>query len=252
MNIGKNKLTVEDRIASLLMDKTISEININLRNLIYNLFPEVNKIDLIFAKSVHGIGNKANLIIGINHEYKSLNIISYRQEIVHVELFPHFIEYLKLQGISSKTIETIQLHHYGDDTVDGTGEEKKNYVNIKEGFLERIYSANEELNKNRKFVIKAVTRSLLFGSTAKSVVADALYYGDEKQGIFISKQQLIKHALLCAHDKIKALHIGPLILQPGTKQSKCDNYYLLKKHRLILYWPYLEKDLIAISKKYDK
>ena len=194
---------------------------------------------------------KTDFVIEYGDRVKNISMKSGRAEVVHNEILKNFIEFLREFKISEQTLETICLFHYGDGTIDGTGEKRKPYREIVYELGDRTALANAELNKDIGIVAEVVRRCVFKGSDADNLEADALYFGDMFYGTVVTKNQIMKHVRRRSFDYYDNLHIGPLLLRPDARYVDKDITYQRKRDRIVAYWPNLAADVDYIAKRYD-
>ena len=154
------------------------------------MFNKVNDEDVIKCRLVGG-NCKTDFEIIINDEKKNISVKYGENVSIHSEQIDSFLEFLKIIGISDNTLKTIILYHYGDGTLKGNGVNRKNTKELQELYKEEIFKANEELNKD-DIIRKVIYRAILKGRSPYHEEIDYLYHGSTKEGIFISKVQLLK------------------------------------------------------------
>lgn len=249
MNISDG-LVVEKNIARSLNEKTYGNLSNNLKHLVKKLFPDVLDEDVITSDSYEDIF-KADIYIECCGITKNVSIKTGRSEIVHNEILDKFCSYLKENGITDKTIETIRLFHYGDTTTDGTGKRRMNYNEIMTMYKERIAEANYELNTDREFVKNTVNRLVFDGASNEYTKADAIYVGDLEFGVIASKTQVEKHIKRKYYSYYNNLHIGPILLRPDCRYVDTEIRDERKRNRIVAYWPSLRSDVEYIANRYN-
>lgn len=243
-------LYVEDSILVNLNGKKVSEVSNNLRFMLKAIYGALD--DEAFIKcSKTDDAFKPDLVIEINGVTKYVSVKTGSAENVHNEVVGYFVDYLKSEGISDKTIETILLYQYGDGTTDGSGTDRKGYLAIRTELDKRIKQANEELNWNKEFVFKTIYRCILQGVNDKGPMVDAIYFGTKDYGITCTRKQLLTHIRRRNFSYFENLHIGPLLLRPHSRYSGTDVKSERNKSRIVAYWPNLNADLNYIANRYD-
>lgn len=240
---------IEDEIMINLEGKKVSELNSNLKYLLSELFGALDINETIHCTQPEDY-IKPDLIIEYKGAKKGLSIKSGATEFVHREYIQTFIEFLKGLGISQKTLNTILLFQYGDDTLDGTGKKRMSYEDIRYRYQARIREANVELNKNNDFIYKVVERTVFDGIGDGKNKADALYHGDVFDGTVITRWQVQKHIMKKDWDKYEHLHIGPLFIGPHARYVNTNIANENSRNRINVRWNGLILDMKYISKKY--
>lgn len=243
-------LNVEKEIACAIDSKRVEDLPTNLKYVIKQLFPLINNDSLISATTYDDVF-KADIKITIDDKCLNLSVKSGRATILHNEILDNFLLYLEKLGVSKRSIETIRLFHYGDETTDGTGKRRMDYNEVMTKYAERIAEANYEMNGNRLLVQSVVNRCMFDGSHEEYVKADAIYFGDVEYGVLATKQQILKHIQRKYYSYYKTLHIGPLILRPDCRYVDRPVNDQRKRNRIVVYWPALDKDIDYISNRYN-
>ncbi len=246
-NIGIYK---EEEMILLFNNKKIKDLSNNGRYIIKEIFGHVDQEQTIFCEPIEGY-IKPDFVIKYKDETKYVSMKSGSSEIVHQEYVKNFCKFLLEKGISKRTIQTILLYQYGDGTLDGSGKNRMPYEKLRYLLNERIESANDELNKNKDFVLEIVKRTLFKGSNDNSIEADYIYHGDAEFGVVVSRQQIMKHCMRREWKWITALHIGPIMLRPHARYIGKKIKRPRSRERLEFYWPKFYFELDYISKRYD-
>lgn len=239
----------EDELMINLDGKKISELNPNLRYLMSELFGAMDVNETIKCTQPDDY-IKPDLIIEYKNIKKGLSVKSGATDFVHREYIDSFIEFLKGLGISQRTLNTILLFQYGDDTLDGTGKKRLSFEDIKYRYQSRIREANVELNKNNEIIFKVVERTMFDGAGDNKEKADAIYHGDVFEGTIITKYQVYKHIMKKEWDKYEHLHIGPLFIGPHARYVNSEIVNENSRKRLNVRWNNLILDMKYIARKY--
>ncbi|MFA5421911.1 MAG: hypothetical protein WC344_03885 [Bacilli bacterium] len=246
-NIGIRK---EEDLILLLNSKTFGQLSNNGKYIIREIFNHICETSIIKCEKVEEF-IKPDFRISVDNVIHYVSMKSGRSETVHQEYVKNFCLYLREQGISNRTLQTILLYQYGDGTLDGSGKERMSYNRLRLLLTDRIKEANEELNKDKEFVIRVIDRAVFKGTLSENQEADYVYHGDADYGILVSKTQLMKHCQRRDWKWMDNLHIGPIQLRPHAryigKPIKREN----SRQRLEFYWAKYSEDLDYISKRYD-
>ena len=247
---NNDALRIEDKIVHAIDGRRFAQIPNNLKCLIEALYVAVNDDEVVYCEKTED-WIKPDIILEIDGVKKYVSIKTGRAENVHNENFPYFIDYLRNEGISEPTIETIALFHYGDGTLDGTGKVRKPYFDIMLELKDRIEDANKELNYRKEFVLSIMYHCLFRGKDLTNPSIDAVYFGNEKFGIVATKKQIITYITKRSFGFFNNLHIGPLLLRPHSRYVNRSVEDERNRNRIVIYWPNLNADLEYISKRYD-
>lgn len=243
-------LLVEDRIMNSINNHKLNEIPMNLRYTLQSIYYFVGDNETVLCKKPDSF-IKPDLIIKVDNEIRYVSIKTGRAEVVHNEIIDNFVKYLKEEGISQETIDTIKLFHYGDGTTDGSGKTRKCYIEVMSELKDKIKMANKELNYRKAFVLKTMRRCVFQGVDDSNPSIDAIYFGDERFGIVTTTKQIVAHIKKRSFDYIDNLHIGPLLLRPHSRYVGRQVADERNRERIVAYWPKLSADLEYISKRYD-
>ena len=240
----------EDEIYEALKDKRVSELSNNMRFMMVHLFGILDDKEVIKAtKTCEFV--KPDIMVTYKNKTLGISIKSNNSELVHCEQLSVFVDVLRSEGISEETIKTLQLFHYGDGTIDGTGKERLGYSEIKYRLLDRIKKANQELNASDERIIRIMNRCMFDGVREDAEKADAIYIGDVNYGVIATKEQIRRYTHGSKWSFYENFHIGPLILKPHAryvgKQVRNEKF----RNQIDLYWPKLQSDLDFISRRYN-
>ena len=240
----------EDEMVSRLNGKDVGSLSNNLKNLIRDLFGVLSEDAIVHCEKTQNF-IKPDLIITYRGEQRFVSMKSGRCDIVHQELVHNFVLFLKGLGVSTRTQETILLYHYGDGTIDGTGEKRIEYDNLRVMLHDRIKEANEELNRDKDFIMTVIEHCVFVGTIPDADPADCLYHGNYEFGVVATRKQIEKHIYRKNWQWINNLHIGPLHLRPHARYVNKDIRSEKKRQTLECYWPNLAADIDWIAHRYD-
>lgn len=241
----------EQEVIYELNNKKICDLSNNMRNLIRSLFGVLDDNYLIKCYKVDDC-NKTDFVIEYDNKKRFVSMKSGKAVVVHNEILQNFIAYLKEMGISQRTLDTICLFHYGDGTIDGSGNgNRQSYNDVISGLSDRIKEANIELNSDIDFIINVLNRCMFKGSNESNIEADAVYFGDKEYGIVATKNQFIKNVKRRGFDFYDHLHIGPLLFRPDARYVNKDITYERKRNRIVAYWPNLRADIEYMSRRFN-
>ena len=243
-------LLKEDEMVIHLNNKKVKELTNNCAYLIKELFGAVDENETITCQKTEG-SVKPDLIIECKGQTRFVSMKSGRSEIVHQEIIKNFVLFLRSLGVSKRTQQTILLYHFGDGTMDGSAKERFPYEKLRLLLAQRIKEANDELNKDRDFILKVVNRCVFDGAIEDAPRADAIYHGDYEFGMLVSKKQVEKHIKRKTWDYLNNLHIGPLHLRPSARYIGREIVSEKRRHRLECFWPHLKDDIDYIARRYD-
>jgi len=246
-NVG---LIREDEMIICLNQRRYCDLSNNLQHFMQELFGLIPEDSFIQCERIMGF-IKPDFKITCNGISHNVSMKSGSSIIMHQENITKFISWLKEQGISDSTIETILLYQFGDGTTDGTGEKRYGYADVHYLYKDRIKEANIELNSNKDFVKKVIRRCVFKGTNEAYEEADFLYHGDVNYGVCINQKQTYKHIDVKSWGFINNLHIGPLHLRPHARYVDKETTSYENRAKIEMYWPYLVEDMQYIARRYN-
>ena len=224
-------------------------LNINLQNVIFEIFGEVKPNTKIKCKLTDCF-IKPDIVIECEGKQAFISVKNNRAEIVHREDIKSFILFLRTFNISLETQRTILLYQYGDGTLDGSGEKRMNYHEVYDWLHARIDKANEELNGKFEIIMSTFERVLFQGVDITAQSAEYIYYGDVNYGILISRRQLERHLKTKEWGWYDNLHIGPILLRPHARYANRAIVSDERRKQITFYWPKMEADMVYIGRRY--
>lgn len=240
----------EDEMVSRLDGKRVKSLSNNLRNLMRDLFGVLNENAIVHCEKTQDF-IKPDFIITYRGEQRFVSMKSGRCEIVHQEIVKNFVLFLRELGVSKRTQQTILLYHYGDGTMDGSAKKRIEYDRLRVLLHDRIKEANEELNKDKNFIMTVVDHCIFKGTIPNATPADCIYHGDYEFGVVATRKQIEKHIYRKDWNYMNNLHIGPLQLRPHARYIGKEIKSEKKRQALECYWPHLGADIDWIAHRYD-
>lgn len=237
-----NGLIIEKNFKSAFNGKSFDELNDFQKKFILELFPNINDNDYIICSKYIKEFGKPDITISLNNEKKYISIKSGSSDGMHIEDIKTFILFLRSLGVSVQTQKILLLYHYGDGTLDGTGEKRMLHNEIAYKYKEHIEFANKELS-NSKIVLACLNRFVLQGTNEYMQTIDYIYYGDENYGVFCSKNELANYIISRDYSHLKTLHIGPMTIQPYLRDVNNESHNKYKRHKVQIKWHYLLTDI---------
>ena len=240
----------EQLLVEALNGKRYSEINHNLQTMMRDMFAYQNEEEIIEAEQIKGL-YKPDISITYKGQKVNVSVKSGSATMVHGESIRTFIQFLRENGISSKTMKIILLFHFGDDTLDGSGPVRHNTQEIFSKLSSKIKEANAELNANRAFIEKFVDRVMYRGIFPDSPVVDYIYFGSPEYGTVVSKKQIATYINMKNWKYFNYLHIGPIFFKPHARYAYREVVSTERREKVHFYWPNLGHDLDKINKRYS-
>lgn len=240
-------------IIKYLNRKRISQLNNNWKYILETMFGTLSPLKRVKAGHLNKF-IKPDIWVEYKGVKKTISIKSGRSKSIHTESLDSLCEFMRSEGISERTIKIIRLFHYGDGTFDGTGKERYEYDEVYHRYKKYIDEANKELNNNKEFVIKFVTRVMFQGVDPNERIADYLFFGYvDLGGEVVSREKLlsyIMHKNSSNWDFKKTIHIGPISLRPHARYAHTAIRNEMSRHKMNCEWDDLLADLAYIVKRY--
>jgi len=240
MNIGYLN---ENKIIWQLNKKRFKELTQHWQNIISKMFNSVNDDTFIKCRLI-GRDCKTDIEVIIEDEKKNISIKSGSGVSVHYEHIESFLDFLKILNISKDSLDFLKKFQYG---IVDQNNLKKNIISTKE--LKKEYK-NEIDIINKEFeddnvIEKIIYRCIIKGRSPYHQEIDYLYYGNEKNGYILSKEELIKYLpRICINTN--SIHFGPLIYQAANRNVSESSFNSYKKDYIQIKWRTIEKDILSI------
>ena len=245
-NIG---ISNEYNIVKAYNGKKFKELNSFQKEFMKELFSSLDDESVITASKFTKTA-KPDIYLSCGNQIKFISIKSGKTDSVHFEKIKDFILFLRKNGISKETQKTLLLFHYGDGTLTGSGKIRKPFNELIVDLKDKIEKANLELNSS--FIIeKTFYRACIDGNEYRSNSVDYFYYGDEKYGVYISKEKLLSFILRKRHYTYYSPHIGPMTIQPYLRDVNYKSKNTFKRDYLQIKWHYFLAD-IERAKLYNR
>lgn len=247
INYGTN---FEDDFIESINTKKYFNLSENMKQVIKTMFPNVKEENQIVAEKCDPYGKPdIKVTIGDLSHYVSLKTNTAKH--IHSEELSIFIKQLTNFNISSKTLDTIRKFHYGDGTLDGTGNIRMTYDELFPTMIKEIKEANEELNEFNEHVVKLVDKFVFIGNNESRPSADFIYHGSLKFGVICSRKQVLKHLRRRNYDFMRNLHIGPIQFHPYARYASFKEKHPYKRDIVNFVWVNFISDLEYISNHYS-
>lgn len=215
-------------------NKKIKELNPLLREVIDDIFPNVNEETILKAWRNHVNNQKGDILIRIGEQYRTISIKKGSRNSVHLENIESFKMFLKELGIDDKIIYNYELFHYGIDRFN----HKKilsssDFCKNNKRKIKKINKAFSKLN-----IESIVDRFILRGNNGKYRV-EGIIYGTPNDFLWINRKGILKVLKDSISKESSAVHIGNLYIQPlnrcinkNKKYEWCRDYVQIKWYSL--------------------
>lgn len=219
MNNGK-KLEIE--FIKNLNNHYCKELNPNLQKFVTSIFNNLNNENKIYCKKLNN-HEKADISIAIENKTRYISLKTGSQNSVHVEKIENFIQFLLDQGVSSKIINYLLIYHYGDDTLNGSGNKRYSAEEAKQKYKKQITEFNNYINYS-KHLSSILERILFTGAKKCNKRVDFIYYGNIDIGTWCSSDELLSFC-----QKHKSMYMNTPHFSFFTYQNWCRNITFSKK-----------------------
>ena len=246
----------ERSIVNYLNGKKIKDLNQNMRRFINWLFNGVNENTSINSGLVQKpIGERKNpkpdIWIRINNITRNISIKEGLGNSVHQESLLGFCDFLKTLNISTDIINDLKLYHFGDDTLDGSGEVRLSLIEVKEKYKLKITKVNNTLNDN--IILENILNRILFDGTLISPIsADVCYHGDYNNGIWASKNEIMDYLKGNIPENMSGIMLSKLTYQPWTRNENGTAKHPERRFIMQVKWSSMYHDLRIIVSRRDR
>ena len=243
----------ESNIVEYLNDSSFCNINKNMQDFLTFVFGKQFLNNAIIkaglTQKIERKSPKPDIWITIEDQTKYVSLKEGSGNSVHQEPLSEFCDYLKQNKISIDTIQSLKFYHYGDDTVDGTGDVRHATAQVKSMYRDKIQNANNELNK-RENLVKILNRVLFAGSFKNPIVVDAIYHGTVQEGIYTSRHELIAYLLGHADPcNMSGIQFSELTYQPWTRDPNRSAAHPDRREVMQVKWGTMKRTIKIIEKE---
>lgn len=240
----------EDEFIYYINNKSYDTFTDNIIDMMERLYGVIEQGELFLCEKTKNY-IKPDFVISYKGEKKAISLKSGNSRIVHAENIKPFILFLRELGVSTETQKTILLYQYGDGTFDGSGSKRWDSIAVNKMLSERIKKANEELNSNKELIKKFLERVLFQGVDKDVIKADAIYYGDIKEGVVVLSKQIDKYVdYKKSWSKLNQPHIGPIFIRPNTRCLDFNAKTEPRRHRVECHWYCIKEDVYFIANRF--
>lgn len=211
-------------IVEYLNNKQFKDLNNNMQDFLSFAFnKQISNNEIIFSGKISKVeckNTKPDIWITIGNQTKNISIKKGSANSTHQEPFDDFCKFLESINISNNTINNLKLYHYGDDTLDGSGETRLEAKDAMLRYYNEILSANTELN-TKENLIKILNRILFAGVFFNPIITDITYHGTVDYGVYASREEIIDYLIDNADiSKMSGIKFSVLTYQPWTRDVK--------------------------------
>lgn len=246
-NVG---FTKEEKFVKALDGRKGGELSHNLKHMLKEMFGLFDPNSEVKSGLVENF-QKPDFYIELDGNRKYVSLKTGRSTGVGEEGLKQFILYLRDYGLSEKSQKTLLYYHFGDGTLDGSGEQRLNYNELRLKLEKRVEILNYELNSNKEFVKEFIRRCLFKGTQEENIESDYICHGDIDYSIVCSKTQIMKHVDRREWDFMDNPHIGPIQFRPHARYIGKKVVLEERRWKVDFWWANLSADLDYIAERYD-
>ena len=233
---------IEIETKNIFNNKKYCELADKHKKMINTMFgPDISD-DTLIKSDLCEEYSKPDIYIEIGNIRKYISIKSGTCNSVHSEELKTLILYLRSIGISKRTQKTLLLFHYGDGTLDGTGEKRYWCEDLMKIMKKDIEIMNKELN-DKEVIKKMMYRFVFAGVHNPNLVVDYIYFVRDKSETLTSREDLLNLVLNREHDYITKPQIGPMTVQPYLRDVNRVSKHPYKREIVQIKWNGLKGDV---------
>lgn len=222
MSSNTNGFLNENELVSYLNNKKFCDLNDNMKSFVSFLFNrKIKENELILSGKHQKIENKnpkPDIWIKIGKKIKNVSIKIGNGNSVHQESLNGFCMFLKRIRVPDNIIKNLKLFHFGDTTIDGTGNNRFSNKDTSKIYKNEIEKANVVFNKKR-FLVKIIDRLLFSGNFRNPIVVDAEYHGSINNGVWASRKEIIKYMKNSKFTNSDTIKFANLTYQPYMRDE---------------------------------
>lgn len=225
-------------------NKRIKDLNPLLRKVIEDIFPYTNENSIIKSWRNHHNYEKADILVKIDAQIKTISIKKGSRNSVHVEHINTFEQFLKTQNIDPIIIKKYRLFHYGID------KDNKNEILSSKEYSEKYPNDIQEINNAfSKLDIEIVIDRFLLSGTYSAYQVNGIIYGTPDNFLWITRQQIIDIIKKHISKNTSTIHISDLYIQPLNRCINNNEKYIWCRDYIQVKWYNLFDDIIEIMNK---
>lgn len=245
-----NGYLVEDQIVEELDGIRFKKLSNNMKTMITDMFGVVKPNEKVRCEKTSDY-IKPDIKVTVNKVSKYVSIKSGRATIMHMGTIKDAVLFFRSLGMKKEFQKLLLLYHYGDGTMDGSGEDRWDYHETYDKYKEQIKAFNDEINADPEFVKQTIERFIFQGVNSDAPSADFIYDGDAEYGLVISKLQVLKHLTRKTWNFYENLHIGPLLIRPHAKYAHKPVKSEKLREKVEFYWANFSEDVKYIYNRYS-
>ena len=241
-----NGIRNETEIMDAINGKKYCELSKHLQHIVKEMFSDIENDSVIHVEKVPGFA-KPDLKFTVYNESHYLSVKYGTSSQVHCVELEVFVKWLKDHEFSDHIIECFKKYHYGDGTLDGTGEKRMSQQETLNTYKSEIEEINEAFNANR-YLVRDLAKLVIFdGNDSNKPSADFIFHGDIEEGEICSMDSVLRYFKTKKADKLITPHFGRIILRPYARYLSGKETYPEKRHKVVFEWCRMIWDLEFIK-----
>ena len=217
-----------------LNNKKVKALNPLMQELLYKVFDKINENDTVIARKSE-LAEKTDIIVTINNEERNFSLKIGDKNSFHMEPISEFVNFLIENGFEKEVMIKYLNFHYADGTTNGTGINRMSVAEYKEHNQDDINYLNEKF-KNKEFISKCIERFILKGRIEGAREVDAVISGKVNDLLFITNKEVKDIINKYINIETTGLHIGPLFIQPQTRNLNHNEKYEKYRYCVQIKW----------------
>lgn len=166
---------------------------------------------------------------------------------VHQESLYSFVEFIEDLGASGDVINALKLFHYGDGTINNTGNERLKANEFAKNNPEVVKNLNKFFSQE-DIEKKCIERFLFTGKIEDAPIAQYIYHGTAYSGVWASREEILKYVLSSDTKKDSlVVNIGPLSYQVWNRNLNFNKLSEYKREQMQIKWSSLNDVLTTIT-----
>jgi hypothetical protein len=218
----------------------------NIKRFLSDMFQFNLSNTKIICSKIRG-QQKPDLSVTSNKRTKYISVKTGSGNSVHQEKLDEFVTFLEDELVSLVAINNLKLFHYGDGTTNNTGKIRHSSKVCRSIYSTEIDIVNKELNQ-KEILTKILNRVLFLGNIQGGNMTDYVYYGTVKEGIWASREDLLKH-FLSNDDYLNTIHFASLTYQVWGRDNNFSAKYPERRHVMQVKWSQIVTDISEIIKE---
>lgn len=236
----------EKEFVRYINNKKICELNILFIELLEKLFGKIDYNSVVYSW-LNDKPQKTDFFIRIGSSIKRISLKIGDKNSIHCEPISEFVHFLISNNIDRETIIKFLKCHYSDGSTNGSGEVRMSIKEYKEKYQTEIDDINSSLN-NVDFIGKVLDRFIFKGRNDYNSI-DALVYGSVCDFFFLTKEDITSIILSKKDDYSTGIHIGPLFVQPQSRNLLRNPRYEKCRYCVQIKWFNLLDHIVEYKNK---